>query len=116
VHVERAQRRHDDEVRENEGPAARPRAPEAAAQIRKPYTDLDGERTRERLADGDAFSHLVLGDPALAADQLALHLAHQGNRTAEAEETQAEVVPDEVFDGNAPRGRLLRHDALLLRG
>src|SRR5206468_8377684 len=41
--IERTKRADDDEVREDECPAARPCAPEPAAKIRDEDPDLDGE-------------------------------------------------------------------------
>ena len=46
VDVERAERRDDDEVRQDERPAAGPGPPEAAADVRDPDADLDGEGAR----------------------------------------------------------------------
>src|SRR6266487_4514896 len=79
--VQRAEHGDDDEVRQDEGPAARPRAPEAPANIRDPDTDLDGQGARQRLADRDALSHLLLGQPLPLANQLPLHLPHEGDGT-----------------------------------
>src|SRR2546428_4560105 len=101
VDVERAQRSHDDEVRENERPAARPRAPEAAAEVGEPDADLDGERARERLADRDALTHFFLRHPALTAHHLALHLTHESDGTAETEEAEPQVATDAVADLHA---------------
>jgi hypothetical protein len=41
------------------------------------------------LADGDGLAHLLLGKPFLAVDELALHLADQGDWPAEAEKAQS---------------------------
>src|SRR6266545_4051600 len=101
--VKRPERRHDHKVRQDERPSARPRPPEATANVRDPDADLDRERTRQRLAYRDALAHLVLGEPPLVADQLALHLADEGDGAAEAEEAEPEVVPDELADGDALR-------------
>jgi hypothetical protein len=103
VDVERAQQRDDHEVRQNECPAARPRAPEAAAQIGGPDADLDGERAGQRLADRDALTHLALRHPAAIADQLALHLADEGDGAAEAEQPEPQVVANEIPNRNATR-------------
>ena len=60
IDVERAERGDDHEVRQDEGPAAGPGAPEAAAQIGDVDADLDRERPRQRLADRDGLAHLLL--------------------------------------------------------
>src|SRR5207249_11142201 len=106
-HVERAHGRDDDEVRQDERPSSGPGAPEAAPNVRDPDADLDRQRTRQRLADGDALAHLLFAEPPLVADQLALHLAHERDRTAEAKDTEAQIIPDELADRHAVR-RLLR--------
>src|SRR5438552_6458273 len=85
--VQRAERDHDHEVRQDERPSAGPGAPEAAADVRDPDADLDREWTRQRLADRDTLA-LVLGDPLPVADQLPLHLADEGDGAAEAEEAE----------------------------
>ena len=58
---QRAERRHDQEIRQDEGPSARPGPPKAAAQIRDEDSDLNGERPGERLADRDRLAHLLAG-------------------------------------------------------
>ncbi len=107
VDVKRAEHGDDDEVRQNEGPAACPRTPEAPANIGDPDADLDSQRPRERLTDRDAFAHLLLGQPLPLPDQFPLHLAHESDGTAEADRPKAEVVADEFSNGDAPH-RLLR--------
>src|SRR5437879_5323890 len=92
MHEERAERRNDDEVRQDEGPTAGPCPPEAAAQIGDEYSDLDRERAGKRLADGDGLAHLLLGEPFLVVDELPFHLADQGDRFAEAEKAQSEKI------------------------
>src|SRR4029077_6152941 len=93
----------DDEVGQDEGPAARPRAPEAPADVGDPDADLDGQGTRQRLADRDALAHLLLGQPLSLADQLPLPLAHEGDGPAESDEPKAQIVSDELSDRHALR-------------
>src|SRR5437879_13894057 len=107
--VERSQRGHDDEVREDERPAARPRPPEATTDVGDPDADLDRERTRQGLADRDPFPHLLLGEPFLFADHLALHLSDERDRTAEADEAEAQVVADELANRHAVVGLFRVH-------
>jgi hypothetical protein len=57
VDVKRPQRGDDDEVREDEGPAPRPGAPKAAAQLGNVDPDLDGERPGQRLTDRNRLAH-----------------------------------------------------------
>src|SRR5439155_1441334 len=64
--------------------------------------DLDREGSRERLTDGDALTHLLLGQPLPLADHLAFHLADERDRAAEAEQAEAQIVPDKLADGHAP--------------
>src|SRR2546426_11945513 len=109
VDVERGEARDDDEVRQDEGPAAGPRAPEAAAYIRDPDPGLDGERPGQRLADGDALAHLLLRQPLLLTHQLAFHLPDQRDRPTEAEQAEPQVVPNEITNRDT-LGRLFgRH-------
>src|SRR5947209_82357 len=102
VDVERPERRDDDEVRQDERPPAGPRTPEAAADVGNPDADLDREGSRERLTDGDALTHLLLGQPLPLADHLAFHLADERDGAAEAEQAEAQIVPDKLPDGHAP--------------
>src|SRR3569623_1991144 len=105
MNVERADTGDDDEVRQNERPAAGPGAPEAGAHVRNIDADLNGEWPWQRLADGDRLAHLVLGQPVFVGNQLALHLTDQRDRAAEAEQPEPEEVGDEFAD---PAGRTRR--------
>jgi hypothetical protein len=73
--VKRAERGDDHEVRKDKGPAADPRAPEAAAQVSDVDPDLNSQRPRQGLADGNGLTHLLPCEPAAVGDQLPLHLA-----------------------------------------
>src|SRR5439155_1604295 len=84
------------------GACRSPSTPEAAADIGNPDADLDREGPREGLTDGDALAHLLLGQPLPLADHLAFHLADERDGAAEAEEAEAQIVPDELADGHAP--------------
>jgi len=74
----------------------------AAADVGNPDADLDREGSREGLTDGDALAHLLLGQPLPLADHLAFHLADERDGAAEAEEAEAQIVPDKLADGHAP--------------
>jgi hypothetical protein len=92
IDIEGAERGNDDEVRQNECPASRPRAPEAGAQVGDIDTNLNRQRPRQGLTDGDGLAHLLLGHPATLADEIALHLADQRHWAAEPEEPKAQEV------------------------
>src|SRR5947208_2979855 len=113
--VERAEGGDDDEVGQDKRPAAGPRPPKATADVRDPNANLDGERSRQGLTDGDALPHLVLSQPLPLADHLPLHLADERDGAPEAEQTQPQVVLDELADGDAPRGLVRFHQWVLLR-
>src|ERR1700757_4041617 len=98
VHVQRTERRYDEEVRQNECPSSGPGTSLAATQVGDEDSHLDRERPREGLADRDRFAHLFPGEPAALGDELALHLADERHRTAEAEQTQAQEVAHEFPD------------------
>jgi len=51
------------------------------------------------LTDGDALAHLLLGQPLPLADHLAFHLADERDGAAEAEEAEAQIVPDKLAMG-----------------
>ena len=74
------------------------------ADVRDPDADLDGERPRERLTHGDPLAHLILGEPLLVADELALHLTDEGDRAAETEQPEPQEVSNEVANRNALGG------------
>jgi len=90
VHVQRTQSGNDQKIRQDERPAARPRPPEAAAQIRDEDAHLDRERSRQRLTYGDRFAHLLFAQPTALGDQFAFHLANQGHGSTKAEQPQAQ--------------------------
>src|SRR5262249_4984217 len=58
VYVKRAQCSDDDEVWQDECPSTRPGTPKTSTEIRHVNPDLDRERSRKRLTDGDGFAHL----------------------------------------------------------
>src|ERR1700688_1376436 len=85
VNVERAERRHDNEVRQNESPSAGPCSPETAAQIRNEDANLNRERTRQRLTYRDAVAHLLFRQPPALLDQFFFHLRAQRHRSAKSD-------------------------------
>ncbi len=98
MHVQGRERGHNDEVGQDEGPAAGPRAPSSSAQVRHIDADLDRKRTGERLADGDGFAHLLPGEPVSVRNQLAFHLTHEGDGSAKAQQPQAEEIAHQPGD------------------
>ena len=110
MHKERAKRRHDQEIRQDEGPSACPGAPEAAAQIGDEDADLNGERPWQGLADGDRLAHLLARQPFPLADQFPFHLADKGDRAAEAHKAEAQEVEGR---GLGPRRYRVRAQTVL---
>src|ERR1700730_7445096 len=104
MHVESSQGGDNDKVWEDEGPAAGPRPPESAADVRNKDANLDGQRSGKRLTHGDGLSHLVLGEPSALLDQLALHLPAKRYGTAEANRPEPQIVEDKVADTYAGSG------------
>jgi hypothetical protein len=47
---------------------------------------LDGERSGQRLADGNRFTHLFFGQPAALGNKFTFHLADQRNGTPESQQ------------------------------
>src|SRR5207237_10680184 len=60
--------------------------------------DLNCERPGQRPAYRTAFQQLVPREPLLPSDQLARHLADEGDRTAEAEQPKPKEIPHEIAD------------------
>src|SRR5215467_166472 len=81
IDIESAQSGDDNEIGKDESPAADPGAPKTAAQVRDINSDLNRERSRQRLADGNGFAHLLFGQPAALGNEFALHLADQRDGT-----------------------------------
>jgi hypothetical protein len=101
--IKSAKRGHDDEVGQDEAPPAQPRTPKPAAQPGDVDADLNRKRPGQRLADGDGFAHLLLGQPLFVGNELPLHLAHQRDRTTEAEKAETKEIK-----------RKLRHAVVLV--
>jgi hypothetical protein len=95
VNVERAERSDDDKVRKDEGPTADPSA-QPAAQVGDINPDLNGERSRQRLTDGDGLAHLLLAQPAALGDDFPLHLADQRDGPAEPQQAKAQKVKQQL--------------------
>jgi hypothetical protein len=105
VDVECSKSGDDHEVRQDEGPASCPCAPEAGAQVGDVNADLDRERTRQRLAYRHRLAHLIFRQPAALVRQFAPHLTDQRDRAAEAKQAKAQKVVDHLPD---PAARRLR--------
>ena len=98
IDIESAQGSYDDEVRQDEGPAAGPGAPEATAQVGNVDSHLNCERPGQRLTNRDRLAHLLLGEPFAVVDQFAFHLADQRNRAAKTEATEPQEVAHQFAD------------------
>src|SRR5262249_37745954 len=73
-----------------------PGPPKAASQVRNINSDLNRERSGQRLAYGNGFTHLVFGEPATLGDEFTLHLADQRNRTAETQQSEPEKIQKQL--------------------
>src|SRR5229473_8139526 len=113
VDVEGAEGRHDEEVGEDEGPAARPGPPDASPEIRDKDADLDRQRARQRLTDGDPLPHLLLRQPLPFADELPLHLSAQSDRPPDAARAEAQEIAHELRDWHSRQDAGFRHYELL---
>src|SRR5262245_27451684 len=96
IHIQRTQRSDDHEVRKDESPAAYPGTPKTAAQVRDINSDLNRERSGQRLAYGNGFTHLAFGEPATLGDEFTLHLGDQRNRTAETAQSEPEKIQKQL--------------------
>src|SRR5262249_16563996 len=96
IDIESAQSGNDHEVWKDESPAAYPGTPKTAAQVRNINSDLNRERSGQRLAYGNGFTHLVFGEPATLGNEFTLHLADQRNRTAEAQQSEPEKIQKQL--------------------
>src|SRR5215472_15030952 len=111
--VEGTERGDDHEVREDKGPASSPRTPESRTQIGDIDADLDGERSRQGLADCDRFAHLLLGQPFSLCNKLALHLADERDWTAEPEYAETQKINNDLADSAVRRCHRNDHPNLL---
>jgi hypothetical protein len=96
VDVQRTERRHDEEVRQDERPAPRPRAALATAQIGDKDPDLDRQGPGQGLTHGDGLAHLLARQPAALGDELALHLADQRDGAAKPQQTQSQEIAHQI--------------------
>jgi len=105
MHVNRTERGDDQEIRQDERPTASPGAPKPAAHIGDENPDLNRQRSGERLRYRDGVAHLLLGQPALVADQLLFHLSDKRHGSAEADRAEAQEITDYLADRPALRRR-----------
>ncbi len=111
--VKGAERRDDHEIREDKGPTSGPRTPESGTQVRNIDADLDGERSRQGLADRDRFAHLLFGQPFALGHKLALHLTDKRHRSAEPEQAETQKISDDLADSAVRRCCCNGHPSLL---
>src|SRR5215470_10800676 len=96
IDIESTQGGYDDKVRKDESPAAYPGTPKTAAQVRNINSDLNRERSGQRLAYSNGFTHLVFGEPAALGNEFSLHLTDQCNGTAEAQQAEPEKIQKQL--------------------
>jgi hypothetical protein len=60
-------------------------------------------RPLPNVSDGDALAHLLLREPLLLGHEFAFPLPHERDGSAEPEQPQTQVVPDEIADRDAVR-------------
>src|SRR5438045_953468 len=109
--VQGAQGGHDEEVRQNEGPATSPGSPEPSPQIGNVDPHLDSERSWQRLAHGDPFAEFVFRQPLSFFDQLFFHLSAESDRASKTERSKAEVIAHQVPDAHSGNAFVLLHTA-----
>jgi hypothetical protein len=93
----------DQKIRQDKGPAAGPRSPEPATQIRDKDPDLDREWAREGLRDRDRIAHLFFREPAFLGDQLFFHQSAERHGTAKTERAQAQEIGHDFSYGATRR-------------
>jgi hypothetical protein len=111
MHIERAERRDHEKIRQDEGPAAGPRAPESAFHVGDENPDLYRERPGQRLRDRDRIAHLLLAQPVLLLHKLFLHEAAQRNRPAETKRAEPQEIEHDLAQRPAIGGYDLLHCA-----
>jgi hypothetical protein len=70
-------------------------AEQAVAGIAEVDGELGGEGAGGELGEGQAFFVLFLADPAALFDQVAVHVAGEGDRAAESDRAQGQEVADQ---------------------
>ncbi len=92
----------------NEGDGDEEGAEGAALQVADPHGDLGGERAGHGLAERDAVEEVLAVEPAAPLDEVALHVADGGDRSAEAPGAKPEEVAQQRPQARRPgNGRLL---------
>jgi hypothetical protein len=94
AHVQRRQRQHHEERRQDERERDQRRAGHAGAHPAEVDGELRGERSGCELREGQAFFVVARRDPAAILDEVALHVAAQRDRAAEAERPEAQEVAE----------------------
>lgn len=70
----------------------RQRSGGAFAQVAHPHGDLGGQRAGHRLTQRDAVEEVAPIDPPALFHEVALHVAHGGDRTPEAGSAQSQEI------------------------
>src|SRR6185503_8217545 len=71
--------------------------------------ELCGERARRELRERKTLDVVVLADPALALDEVALHVASEGDRSAEPQRAEPQEVPHEPAQRDRSQFGLIVH-------
>ena len=85
AHVEPADGQHHDERRQDERERDQGRAAHARVDVAQADRELRGQGPGRELRERQRLHVLVLGEPPAALHQVALHVADEGDRAAEAE-------------------------------
>ena len=94
--VEICRRQNDRERRQNEGAAGDPGAEDAATDVPDVDSDLNRQRTRQGLADCEAFEIPVSREPLPPLDQVVLHDRDESRGASKPEGAQPEKVRHEL--------------------
>src|SRR5439155_10298979 len=105
--VERREREHHEERRQDEGDAHQRRPGHAGAHPSEVDRELRRERPRRELREGEPLDVVLPRDPAALVDEVALHVADERDRSAEAECAEAEEIAEQLTE--AARRRRGRH-------
>ena len=94
--VDRAQRQRHQERGEDERQPDQGGARDPAVDVAQAHGELGGEGPGRELREGQALHVVLLGEPRAALDEVALHVADERHRPAEAQAAQVEEVANEA--------------------
>src|SRR5205085_10869983 len=77
--------------------------------------ELRGERSRRELREREPLDVVLLADPPLALDEVALHVTRERDRPAEPDGPELQEVTDEAAQRHRPElVRSLRHQDIYI--